>query len=57
MKASGKLCFWWLCAAVLFLWNPVVGMRDYLPDCFGYFCLVIGLSRLSDLHDTLGESQ
>ena len=57
MKASGKLRFWWMVAAVLFLWNPIVGMRDYLPDCLGYFCLVIGLSRLSDLNDTLGESQ
>ena len=57
MKASGKLRFWWMIAAVLFLWNPIVGMRDYLPDCLGYFCLVIGLSGLSDLNDTLGESQ
>ncbi len=57
MRASGKLRFWWITAAVLFLWNPMVGMRDYLPDCLGYLFLVIGLSRLSDLNDTLGESQ
>ena len=57
MKACGKLRFWWMLAAVLFLWDPIIGMRNYLPDCLGYFCLIIGLSGLSDLNDLLGESQ
>lgn len=39
--------------AGLFLWNPVVGMTDVLPDIIGYLFLLAGLSRIADLGDRL----
>ena len=44
-------------AAGIFLWNPVVGMVDVLPDIFGYLLLLWGLSRVADLNDALGDAQ
>ena len=43
--------------AGVFLWNPVVGMIDILPDFIGYLFLLAGLSRIADLGDRLGEAR
>lgn len=43
--------------AGLFLWNPVVGMTDVLPDIIGYLFLLAGLSCIADLGDRLGEAR
>lgn len=42
--------------AALFLFNPVIGFRDALPNCIGYLLLWTGLSQLGDLNDRIGES-
>lgn len=56
MDRKEKMGFGWLLAAGLFLWNPVVGMVDVLPDIIGYLLLLVGLARLADLNDSLGEA-
>ena len=38
-----------LFAACCFLWNPVIGVTDILPDAVGYLLLMLGLSALADL--------
>ena len=40
-----------------FLWNPIVGVKDVLPDAIGYFMLCMGLLRFADLNDDLAEAQ
>lgn len=47
----------WLLLGGCFLWNPVVGVRDLLPDVIGYFLICLGLSRLADLNDDLAQAQ
>ena len=47
----------WLLLGGCFLWDPVVGVRDLLPDVVGYFLVCWGLSRLADLNDDLAQAQ
>ncbi len=47
----------WLLPGGIFLWNPVVGVRDPLPDVIGYFLICLGISRLADLNDDLAQAQ
>jgi len=49
--------FLWLLLGGCFLWNPIVGVKDFLPDAIGYFLLCLGVSRLADLNDDLAEAQ
>lgn len=49
MLSNRKLGFGLLVAAGCFLWNPVLGVMDILPDAIGYLLLLLGLSRLADL--------
>ena len=35
---------------MLFLFNPVFSIIDFLPDCIGYYLIFSGLSKLSDLN-------
>ena len=44
-----------LLLAGLFLWNPIVGMVDVLPDLFGYLFLLLGLSVIADLQEGIDE--
>ena len=49
--------FWFFLLGGFFLFNPIVGVRDVLPDAIGYFLLLLGGARLADLNDDLAESQ
>ncbi len=42
--------------AALFLFNPITGFYDVLPNCIGYLLLWTGLGQLGDLNDRIGES-
>ncbi len=53
-KSMGFGC---LLAAGLFLWNPIVGVTDLLPDAVGYLLLCLGLLRLADLNERLSDAQ
>ncbi len=52
-----KIGFWLLLLGGFFLWNPIIGVKDFLPDAIGYFLLLVGLSRLADLNDDLAEAR
>lgn len=41
----------------LFLWEPTVGVREFLPDFIGYLFLLLGIARFADLNDSLAEAQ
>lgn len=43
--------------ACLFLFDPIIAFRDYLPDLIGYLLLFFSLSRLADLNDVFAESR
>ena len=40
-----------------FLWNPVIGVKDFLPDVIGFLLLYLGVSGLADLNDDLAGAQ
>ncbi len=42
--------------AGIFLFDPMIGFVDVLPDVIGYLLLCVGLSKLSDLSDTISEA-
>lgn len=42
--------------AGFFLFDPIIGFADVLPDVIGYLLLCVGLTRLSDLNDALSEA-
>jgi len=42
--------------SALFLFNPVIGFVDPVPNCFGYLLLCLGLSQLADLSESVSES-
>jgi len=53
---NNKIGFGMLALSGLFLFNPVVGYVDVLPDAIGFLLLWVGLSRLADLNDKLAEA-
>ena len=57
MKLSKGMGFWTILIAGLFLWNPVWGFSDPLPDLIGYLLLWGGLAYLADLNDSIFESR
>ena len=42
---------------MLFLFNPVFSIIDFLPDCIGYYLIFSGLSKLSDLNVQINEAR
>lgn len=42
--------------AGIFLFDPMIGFVDVLPDAIGYLLLCVGLSKLSDLNDAVSEA-
>ena len=40
----------------IFLFDPMIGFVDMLPDVIGYLLLCVGLARLSDLNDCLADA-
>ncbi len=57
MTKTKHMRFGYLILAGFFLLNPIIGVRDFLPDLFGYFLLFFGLSKLADLSDLLSDAQ
>lgn len=57
MDLKKRMGFLWLLLGGCFLWNPIVGVSDILPDVFGYLFLCVGIAKLADLNDDLAESQ
>lgn len=57
MRKKQGMGYGLMLVAGLFLWNPVVGMVDVLPDLIGYLLLVAGLSMVADLQDDICEAR
>jgi len=55
-KARKNLGLGLTCIAFIFLFNPVVGIIDILPDFIGYLLLCVGLSQIADMNDHFGEA-
>lgn len=51
-----RVSFAALMAGGLFIFLPIMGFYDYVPDLFGYVLICFGLWRLSDLSDSFAES-
>ena len=49
-KSSHHMGFGCILLGALFLWNPIVGFVDVLPDFFGYLLFYIGTYKLADLN-------
>lgn len=49
--------FVWILAGICFLWDPVVGVVDLLPDFIGWLLVCIGISSLADMNDDLAQAQ
>ena len=56
-KKTHRMGFGCILFGVLFLWNPIVGFVDVLPDFFGYLLLFIGTYRLADLNPHIEEAR
>ena len=57
MKTKRGMGYGLLLLSGLFLWNPIVGMVDVLPDLIGYILLLAGLSQIADLQGEIGEAR
>ncbi len=57
MKKRQGMGYGLMILAGLFLWNPIVGMVDVLPDLIGYLLLLVGLSAVADLHERVREAR
>ena len=42
---------------ICFLWDPIVGVADFLPDLIGWLFIIVGLSSLADMNDDLAAAQ
>ncbi len=45
-----------IAVGAVFLFDPFIGIFDFLPDAIGYLLITLGLYRLSDLDDRLAEA-
>ncbi len=57
MKKRQGMGYLLMLLAGLFLWNPIVGMVDALPDLIGYILLFAGLSAVADLQEEIFEAR
>ena len=56
-KHKKSIVGWWqLSVALVFLFNPNVGLVDFLPDFIGYMLLCRALSRLSLIDDRMDDA-
>ena len=46
----------YITAGACFLFDPYIGIIDLLPDCLGYFFILLGLFRLADMDERLTEA-
>lgn len=53
-KSMGVL---WIVLGICFLWEPTVGVADFLPDLIGWLLITVGISALADLNDDIAEAQ
>ena len=47
----------WLLLGGCFLWNPIVGVKDVLPDVVGYLLICVGIAKFADLNERMAEAQ
>ncbi len=57
MYKQKSLGFLWIFWGICFLWDPIVGVADFLPDLIGWLFIIVGLSSLADLNDDLAAAQ
>lgn len=57
MHREKTMGFFWLTLGVCFLWDPIVGVADFLPDIIGWLLITVGISALADLNDDIAEAQ
>lgn len=56
-KKTNRLGLGFILLGVLFLWNPIVGFVDVLPDFFGYLLIYVGSYKLADLNPHIEEAR
>ena len=56
-KKLNRMGFAYILLGMLFLWNPIVGFVDVLPDLFGYLLLYVGTYKLADLNLHIEEAR
>lgn len=52
-----ELGFLWIVLGICFLWDPIVGLADCLPDLIGWLLVCIGVSALADMNEDLAAAQ
>lgn len=57
MYKQKSLGFLWIFLGICFLWDPIVGVADFLPDLIGWLFIIVGLSSLADMNDDLAAAQ
>lgn len=57
MYKEKGLGFFWIFLGVFFLWDPIVGLADFLPDLIGWLLICIGIPSLADMNDDLAAAQ
>ena len=57
MYKQKSLGFLWIFWGICFLWDPIVGVADFLPDLIGWLFIIVGLSSLADMNDDLAAAQ
>lgn len=55
-KISRYLGLSYILAGSVFLFDPFLSVIDLLPDCIGYLFIILGLYRLADMDDRLGDA-
>ena len=46
-----------LALSAIFLFNPIIGFLDLLPDCIGFLLLCNGLCQMADMSDRLADAR
>ena len=55
-KLHRYLGFSYITAGAIFLFDPYISVIDLLPDALGYLFILLGLYRMADLDDRLGDA-
>lgn len=57
MYKEKTMGFFWLTLGICFLWEPIIGVADVLPDMIGWLLVSVGISALADMNDDLADAQ
>ncbi len=57
MYKEKTMGFLWIVLGICFLWDPIVGVADLLPDIIGWLLISVGISALADMNDSVAEAQ